>query len=284
MKPAALCLALSVALLASFAPALAPAAEGELGARYLGWSANAGQSQAVIVGPQTLVHTAQVLPLDGDKILGDTAAAQAEAVLKKLDACLQAAGSRLAQSVKLNVYVASDDAATAVRTALATAFPAEARPAVCYVTTRLPHERALVAMDAVAMAVEKAPAVRLIGDDSRRAALLPPGPRIYISGQAEKGDGTLAGATKATLASLDATLQFLGLQKSKVVQVKSFLTPMAQVAAVEQNWRPTLGPTKCRREPLSNGNRRSPSKLSWSWPADHQPGRTKQSRSSRPPA
>jgi len=39
-------------------------------------------------------------------------------------------------------------------------------------------------------------------------ALLP-GSRVFISGQAEKGDGTLADATRKTLESLERTLGFL---------------------------------------------------------------------------
>ena len=62
----------------------------------------------------------------------------------------------------------------------------------------------------------------------RTCSVLPVGPRVYISGQAEKGDGTLADATKQTLASLGRTLEFLGLLKTDVVQIKCFLGPMSK--------------------------------------------------------
>ncbi|MFM9961867.1 MAG: RidA family protein, partial [Planctomycetaceae bacterium] len=64
-------------------------------------------------------------------------------------------------------------------------------------------------------------------------AKLPRGPRVYVSGQAEKG-ASLAEATAKTMQSLGTTLTHLGCEKRDVVQVKSFLTPMSDVAAAEK--------------------------------------------------
>jgi enamine deaminase RidA (YjgF/YER057c/UK114 family) len=64
-------------------------------------------------------------------------------------------------------------------------------------------------------------------------AVLPAGPRVYISGQAEPGPD-LATATRKTLESLEATLKHLGLGKEHVVQVKAFFLPMKSADVVEQ--------------------------------------------------
>ena len=57
--------------------------------------------------------------------------------------------------------------------------------------------------------------------------------RIYIAGQAEKG-ATLGKATRATMASLHKTLEFLGRSDSDIVQIKSFLSPMTSVAEAQR--------------------------------------------------
>jgi enamine deaminase RidA (YjgF/YER057c/UK114 family) len=93
--------------------------------------------------------------------------------------------------------------------------------------TPLPHPDALAALDAVATSDAKD------AKRTRTAAVLPPGSRIYISGQAEKGKD-LAEATRKTLASLDATLKFLGRTRGDVVQAKAFLTPMKGVEAARK--------------------------------------------------
>jgi enamine deaminase RidA (YjgF/YER057c/UK114 family) len=63
---------------------------------------------------------------------------------------------------------------------------------------------------------------------------MPDGPQVYISGQAEKGDGTLADATRQTMASLVNTLKFLDLSTADVVHVKVFLTPISDVPTVRK--------------------------------------------------
>lgn len=184
--------------------------------------AGEGGPRVVIVGPAPLAHTAQVMAPDAGDLTG-----QIRATLAKIDAALKSGGSSLAHTVKLNVYVTDDAATPGVEAALATAFAGGHQPAVSFVATPLPETGALVAMDAVGVSEGRAEA-------SEACAILPPGPRVYISGQAEKGDGTLADATAQTLASLGRTLDFLGLKREHVVQVKSFLTPMSEVAAAEK--------------------------------------------------
>lgn len=192
-----------------------------------------GASRCVSVSGAPLAHTAQLMAQEGGS-LSD----QIKATLAHVDAALKDGGSSLAQAVKLNVYVKQDSATTEAEAALAAVFGGEHKPAVSFVTTALPWPKALVAMDAVGIAtrdsVSKTAADSLGGRVGHACAVLPVGIRVYISGQAEKGDGTLADATKQTMASLGRTLEFLGLSKKDVVQVKSFLTPMAKCSEAEK--------------------------------------------------
>jgi enamine deaminase RidA (YjgF/YER057c/UK114 family) len=98
----------------------------------------------------------------------------------------------------------------------------------------------LVALDAVAAIPGNGPPNvshrSLPGDAVEQPAsvsILPRGGVVYIAGQAEKGDD-LAACTRNTLASLQQTLEFLGLENAHVVQLKSFLNPMTELAVVER--------------------------------------------------
>jgi enamine deaminase RidA (YjgF/YER057c/UK114 family) len=139
--------------------------------------------------------------------------------------------------VKINAYTASDEDAVAVAAILESQFEAQRRPAFACVTTPLRHPGSRVALDVIAA----------VGQTGRRpngasAGFLKLGPRVFISGQAEKGDGTMAGATRKTMESLGRTLDFLGLQKSNVVQVKCFLNPMGAVPEAEREIAAWFGP------------------------------------------
>jgi len=180
--------------------------------------------RCVVVGTSALVHTRQGMVGTGDLTQ------QVRGTLAWLDGVLRTEGSSREQVVKLNVAVARDEDAVRVRELLEAAFVSARMPAISYVTTALPQAGALVGLDAVAWTGtterghERArPATGAWGKD---AAILPIGPRVYVSGQAEKGDGTVAGATRQTLLGLERTLAFLGLDKRHVVQVKGFLTPI----------------------------------------------------------
>lgn len=207
--------------------------------RQVGTDRAAGTSSAVIVGGLPLVHTSQFLASKSD---GDFAKlnleGEARLVLSQLDQALRQQGASLQTTVKLNVCVTDSDVTTAVRRVLSGHFAQECQPAVSFVQSRLPLPAAKVAMDAVATASSLVETPRRQDDQNsgstriRHAATLPVGPRVYVSGQAEKG-ASLAEATRKTLESLKTTLQFLGSDLSRVVQVKSFLTPMSDVRAAE---------------------------------------------------
>lgn len=195
-------------------------------------------SDAYTVRDKSLVHSTQFLPRDTSQPV----AAQMEQVLDDL---LQAVKLHPddegadGQVVKLNLYVSDESAAKEAAQALRSRFVQHSRPAVSWVVTRLADPQAKVAADAVA-STRRSPAQversREAGSTGpARVAILPVGPRVYISGQAEKGDGSLADATRQTMAGLMRTLEHLGLSRRDVVQLKAFLTPMkdASVAVKE---------------------------------------------------
>lgn len=191
-----------------------------------------GISRVVSVKGAALAHTAQLM---GD---GADLKAQIDSALVHVDAALQSGGSSLAKAVKLNVYVTQNSATSAIEAALAERFKGDHQPAVSFVTTTLPEAKALVAMDAVGVefadSITHPPAAEFGGRIGSACAVMPVGTRVYISGQAEKGDGTLADATRQTMASLGRTLEFLGLSDVQVVQIKAFLSPMARCTEAEK--------------------------------------------------
>jgi enamine deaminase RidA (YjgF/YER057c/UK114 family) len=183
---------------------------------------SAGIGQAVVVKRSPLAHTAQMLPDGG------SAAEQVQQVFAKLDRVLRQAGSSLEKVVKVNVYLTGNDVAPLVRAAIEKRFS----PAASFVVSRLPKSGAVVAMDAVAIAGSVTPR-------SAEVAVLPAGPRVYISGQASPGD--IRKATVDTLATLKGNLEFLGLTLDDVVQVKAFLQPMSSAQAVHDEVRSFFG-------------------------------------------
>ncbi|MEK6258867.1 MAG: RidA family protein [Planctomycetota bacterium] len=197
-----------------------------------------GHSDSVLVKEKPLVHSTQFLPRDTSQ----PAAAQMERILDDL---LQAVKLHPddegddGQVIKLNLYVSDESAAKEAAQVLRSRFVESRRPSVSWVVTRLTDPKAKVAADAVA-STKRSPAqverLRETGSTGpARVAILPVGPRVYISGQAEKGDGSLADATRQTMAGLVRTLEHLGLSRRDVVQLKAFVTPMkdASVAVKE---------------------------------------------------
>lgn len=208
-----------------------------------------GEAAAVLVSGAPLVHTAQLLPSDarGQLVGAGDLPAQIRQVLTNLELVLATSQASLTDLVKLNFYVTDDNVAAAVRAELARRWPEEA-PATCFVVTRLPLPGAEVALDAVACSRESwppatSPRRRAAGvattSPGEHAVICPPAGRVYVAGQAEKGN--LREATRRTLGSLEATLRFLQLEWSDVGQLKSFVTPLAEVAEAEAEVRAFFG-------------------------------------------
>lgn len=211
--------------------------------KYFDSSEATGTSSAVIVGQNHLAHTAQLLPLDaGGQIIGKKdASLQIERVLDNLQTVLTAVGSDFNRLVKVNVVVTRQKTVAEVQKAFAQHFN-DSKPAVSFlVVEHLAHPDALVAMDAVATTSKepgKESVTRITSsalyrspNGSAHVAILPGGPKVYVSGQAEPG--TLGEATRKTLESLRATLKHLDLDESRIVQLKAFLQPMTSVEDVE---------------------------------------------------
>jgi enamine deaminase RidA (YjgF/YER057c/UK114 family) len=200
-----------------------------------------GAPNAVAVGEASLAHTAQLLPLNQrGKLVGKgDASRQIEQVLNNLAGALQAAQAEWQDMVKINVYLTHPDVVPEVKHALLRRFKGSGQPAVTFVMGNLTHPDALVAMDAIAVARPKLnpPSVKRFRVDSRSGkeaaavALLPPGGRFYVSGQAK--NGPLLEATHSTLTNLEATLSFLGVNRSHVVQLKAFMQPISAAPQVE---------------------------------------------------
>ena len=215
------------------------------GARYIDPGRSDGSSAAVVVPNVPLVHTAQFLSVGrSGQIEGPGRLdVQLESVLNSLDIALIADGAAFSQVVKINVVARDDAVAGKVREALSLKFfqSGEAKPAVSYVTGKLRSPDALVAMDAVVMAPpadrNSVRRTRIAARQERprlaHAATLPAGPKVYVSGQAEKGQD-IAQMTRKTLASLSATLKHLGLGLKDVAQVKAFIGPIERVDDAER--------------------------------------------------
>ena len=166
-------------------------------------------------------------------------------VLDQLERLLQPWNGKQLQFVKINVVAANDQIADQVRLILGSTFHGKksSPPAVSYVIGKLRHPGALVAMDAVAVN----PSAKLQGltlkflkspdlggiESQAHLSVLPAGPKVYISGQAEKGKD-LAEMTRRTMESLGATLKHLKLEWKDVYQIKSFIGPITAVDDAER--------------------------------------------------
>jgi enamine deaminase RidA (YjgF/YER057c/UK114 family) len=186
-------------------------------------------SAAVVVdGAANLAHTEQILPInaDGQVLALDRSDEQSGAVLDRLESTLKGVQSGLDRLVKVDVYLARPDAFADFQKTFARRMAGRSRPAVSYVVGRLSRSGAVVALDAIA--VTPVSEMRPGG----RVTVLPAGPRVYVSGQSDP-DADLARATRKTLLGLAATLEHVGLDRSRVVRLKAFTQPMTAAAAAE---------------------------------------------------
>jgi len=234
-----------LALLTIIAPSYAFATEfsqavGRSDMDHIDPQPKAGTSAAVIVTDSVpLVHTRQILVKDLDLM-------QMEIASQRLQAILQDAGSSLDRIVKLNFVLTNDEQHEALRKELARGRFGQGKPAVSIVTGKLPPGSTL-AVDAVALGTRR-PTWKQIEHGSG-FAILPPGTRIYISGQAVGGKD-LAEATRKTLEELRETLKYLGLKETSVVQLKAFLQPMAQHKVVAEETAKFFAAAKATVPPL----------------------------------
>ncbi len=207
---------------------------------------------AVTVDEGPLVHTAQILPwgAGGDIVGKDDAARQADQVLQNVVLAVRAAGGLESGIVKVNICVARADILPLVREAMMHRGAQFGQCAMSFVTGGLTHPDALVAIDAVAVSdttdtsVTRARLPRFSALKGTVASVLPGGGKYYVSGQAK--NGPLPEAVKETLASLEKTLRFLSLDKSRVIQLKAYMQPISAAdsvqAAITEFFAPDLPP------------------------------------------
>lgn len=202
-----------------------------------------GGARAVSVGPVPLLHTPQVFAWDD---MGHVAATgrpdeQIKLAWQRLKECLKQGESSTAEIARLHVYAANPQVVSRVKSYLAEQLDEQTRPAITFVAGSLAEKDAVVAFDAVAVsrAAANSPSAQGLiaantawGKSAALQGVLPPGRKLYISGQAEKGD-SLRACTRATMDSLRRTLEMLKLSMDHVVQVKSFVTPITGKADVE---------------------------------------------------
>ena len=212
-------------------------------ARYGAGQGPLGGSQAIRIEGAALVHTGQSLPADrsGSVDGAQSPGAQVRRALDNLARALESAGSSLDQIVRLNAVTADQRAASALASEIEARFRLDSRPAVTLVEGKLPLEGALVALDAVAAVgisgeapVEVtwtiSPSLPAVQGGSH-AAVLPNGPRSFVSGRAADGEPELAATD--VLVQIDETLKHLGASREQLVQLKCFLRPIEAARLVE---------------------------------------------------
>ncbi len=192
-----------------------------------------GASQAVVVENAPLVFTRQLLPLDRDgKLVGEGSVdKQIEQVINNLEAVLKTSGSGWDRLVRVNVYAIEPPTVDRFRELLSTRLDRARRPVITSVLTPMPHRKALLAVDAIAVSDEKGKAVALkrceavAGDKGRAdAAVMPPGGVAYLSGQSAEAGLTVSALVKS-MSGLEKTLKQLKLSLPEIAQLKVFLRP-----------------------------------------------------------
>jgi enamine deaminase RidA (YjgF/YER057c/UK114 family) len=215
----------------------------QLSLQRYGHQPDLGGPLAVRVSGGDLLHTAQLVPLGSDgEVLAGGVEEQLEALAEQLRRLIESSGGDWRNLVRLNFVAATPEAAEAIRERFQRMPSDVPRPSLTLAVSPLSDRRASVAVDAVlAIAADvgaasaEPPSARSFGGGwgaawRRQSA----GGVVYISGQAEAGDGSLSGATAATLASLGATLDWLGLKSEQVLAVRCFLSPIADQVEVER--------------------------------------------------
>lgn len=214
--------------------------------QYIEPDAESSISLATVTEDTPLAFTNQFFPFDsnGELVGEDNPSAQVEQVLHNIEAALQEADTELENLVRIHIYLSDDSLTDEILRQLGQILPENTQPAVTLVSGQSARPGVQVAMDAIAVApgnsVSESRRVGLYrsGDiyspaNRSHAAVLPPGRKIFISGQAEKEDNSVS-STRGTMRSLFATLAYVGANGEDVVQVKAFINPIEDAEAVEE--------------------------------------------------
>lgn len=220
----------------------ASAAAGDFSVRRFAVDPAQACAGAVSVQHADLIYSGQLWPVGG----GDLAKQQS-GLWKQATDLLKSIGLAPRDIVKLNLYVADEHDAAAMVPALRELFGPDSLPAVSWVTTALPHAEARLGLDFIAArAASDEPFPASTSGQANLAIIRAAATsRVFISGQAEKGDGSVADAARQTMASLFRTLSFVDLKPADVVQVKAFISPMSQSAEALTAIRAAFTPAAC---------------------------------------
>lgn len=212
--------------------------------RHIEPDAENGFSLATVVGDVPLAFTNQLFPLDenGNIVASSNVIEQLNQVMNNALIALKAAGSDFSNLVRINVYLKDDKMAEQVLGRLKEILPDDTYPAITVVSGGQARPEVLVSLDLIAVATEEVAkqrvslyqAEKIFAKPNRsQIAVLAPGRKIFISGQAVSGEDLLD-ASSQTMRNLFATLAYAGAKPEDVVQVKAFFNPIDSARAVEE--------------------------------------------------
>ncbi|WP_339906191.1 RidA family protein, partial [uncultured Cyclobacterium sp.] len=213
--------------------------------RYIEPDEESGTSMATVAEDVPLAFTNQVFPMDdnGNLSAPNDLKVQVNQVMNNLESALKAGDSDLSKLLRLKVYLQKEEHSKPVREFIKELLPEGAFPAITLIVANQAREQVLVSMDGIAVAPMTSVTSRGVNlpfsnghyEKTNRApvAVLPAGRKQFIAGQAEPGKDLLEASDK-TMQNLFATLAYLGASASDVVQVKAFINPIEDAAAVEE--------------------------------------------------
>lgn len=215
------------------------------GVQYIEPNNKTATALATVVGDVPLAFSDHILPFDQEGTLAGEAAPliQLDQVVKNLTAVLRSAGTNLSGLVRVNLYLDDNALHDQVLNRMADLLPEGSHPAMTVISGGQPRPGVLVSMDAVAVVPEKdvtGGANLFWVEDAYAAgnraqlAVLPPGRKVFVSGQAEEGKD-LSEATINTMRNLFATLAYIGADARDVVQIKAFINPIEEARNIEED-------------------------------------------------
>jgi len=215
------------------------------GITYIEPNDKTGTSLATVVGDVPLAFMDQIFPVDKSGIVvgGSDLKEQVTQVFKNLEKTLESGGTNLSKLLRINVYLQKEDHSKPAKELIRELLPEGAFPAITLIVGAQPRENVLLTLDAIALGPLTSESNRgvslyleegLTGKSNRSGlAVLPSGRKVFIAGQAEPGKDLLEASDK-TMQNLLATLAYIGASASNVVQIKAFINPIENAAAVEE--------------------------------------------------
>ena len=217
------------------------AGRGESAAEPVRWlqpDKNLARSAAVVVPEASLIFTGQIWPEVANRTGPRSVAEETKSALNHLEKELRQTGLHLSDVVKLNVHLTDAPSRGAVEGVLAKTFSEGHYPAVSFVGGVSAASAFQISMDAVAARPASKGAFTQImaapkpATGERTFAELPKGTKLFISGMADTNDLPLA-AVK-TMEKLEGALKHFEAGRDDIVQLRIFLEPMSQSAAVRE--------------------------------------------------